>query len=148
MARHSAGGRFTSAASSTLPGASIYAAAATGGRIREIGVFNTTSTACAVSIRRLTTAGTQGAAIDELPWNTVVASAASQMTVVNTHTVGPTITAGHFAYASIGAAVGSGLIFTFGDEGIVVPLGTGNGVGILCPVGTGQVLDFWFVWDE
>ena len=148
MARHSVGGRSTSAATSTLPGASLYAAATVGGRLREVGIFNTTTTAFVAALRRLTTAGTQGAALDELPHNTAVASAASSCTGVNTHTVGPTISAGVFRQASVGAAIGSGVIWTFGDDGLVIPAGTGNGIGILCPTGTGQVFDFYFEWDE
>jgi hypothetical protein len=148
MARFAVGGRMTNAPTSTLPGSSLYAAATIGGRLREVGIFNTTSTACMVALRRCTSAGTVGAALDELPYNTVVASAAANCTGFNSHTVGPTITAGVFNQASLGAAIGSGVIWTFGDEGIVIPLGTGQGVGILTPTGTGQICDFYFVWDE
>ena len=50
--------------------------------------------------------------------------------------------------ASLAAAIGSGVIWTFGDSGIVVPPGTANGIGIICPTGTGQILDYYFDWDE
>jgi hypothetical protein len=30
----------------------------------------------------------------------------------------------------------------------VIQPGTANGVGIIIPTGTGQVLDYYFDWDE
>jgi hypothetical protein len=149
MARFSVSGRMTSAPTNLLPSGSLYAAATIGGRLLEVGIFNTTATSCQVALRRLTTAGTPGAALDELPHNTVVSSAAANCTGFNTHTsTGPTITNGNFRLAPLGAAIGSGVIWTFGDEGIIIPLGTANGVGILCPTGTGQICDFYFEWAE
>ena len=50
--------------------------------------------------------------------------------------------------ASLGAAIGSGVIWTFGENGLYRPEGTGNGVVITCPTGTAQFLDFYFVFDE
>ena len=146
MSRHYLAGRMTSAPTATLPGSSLYAAAAKGGRLIQVGIFNTTVTACAVALRRLTTTGTQGAGLDELPADPN--AGASLMTGFNTHSIGPTITLGEFDRADLGAAVGSGVIWTFGGEGLLIPAGTANGIGILCPVGTGQICDFSFVWDE
>jgi hypothetical protein len=40
------------------------------------------------------------------------------------------------------------VIWTFGDSGIVVPVGTVEAVAIIVATGTGQVCDFYFVWDE
>jgi len=48
----------------------------------------------------------------------------------------------------LGAVKGSGVIWTFGDEGIFVNIGTANGIGIICPSGTGQILDYYFDWIE
>jgi hypothetical protein len=50
--------------------------------------------------------------------------------------------------ASLGAAVGAGIIWTFGGNGLEIPAGTGNGVGIITPTGTGQLCDCYIVWDE
>ena len=50
--------------------------------------------------------------------------------------------------ASLGAAIGSGVIWTFGDAGLVIVLGTANGIGIHCPTGTGQICDYYIDWDE
>jgi hypothetical protein len=146
MARYSVNVRSTSTGSSTLPVFSLYAAANYDLHVVEVGAFNTTTTAVSVALRRLTTTGTQGAALDEIPWDPD--SPAATGTGFNTHTVGPTITAGAFAQATLGAAAGSGVIWTFGDRGIRIPKGTGQGVGILVPNGSGQVLDGYIVWDE
>ena len=145
MARYSAGVR-TAAGSTVLPSFSIYAAAGVGGTIREIGIFNTTATAVALALRRLTTAGTQGAGQTEAAHNNDFVAASC--TVVTTHTVAPDL-GDDFGYrAPLGAAVGSGVIWTFGGPGLVIPPGTANGIGVIVASGTGQVLDGWVVWDE
>jgi hypothetical protein len=49
----------------------------------------------------------------------------------------------------LGAAVGSAFVWTFGgDVGLNANVGTGNGIGIYIPTGTGQVLDWYIVWSE
>lgn len=144
MARCSAAGRMSAAATSAR-GPSVYATAAVRPRIREIGVFNTTSTACAVAVVRATATGTQGTGLTEIcesdPTRTVVATA------FNTHSADATV-GSPVRQASLGAAIGSGVIWTFGEDGLVVDDGTANGVVITCPTGTGQVCDFYLVWDE
>ncbi len=147
MARFSVEERSTGAGSATLPLASVYSGA-TGGNphLREVGIFNTTAVACTFRLVRLTTTGTQGAALTEMSHEAGLFTSLAQG--FNTHTVGPTITAGGLARAALGAAIGSGMVWTFGGEtGLAIPVGTGNGVGIVA-VGTGQIVDFYFVWDE
>ncbi len=146
MARYSIAGRASAAATATLPAVSLFAAAAVGGRIREIQIYNTTATAFALSLRRFTALGTQGAGLTEIPHEVDVPAASC--TGYDAHTVTPTIVAGVIAQATLGAAVGSGLIWTFGDQGLVLKIGTGSGYGILCPTGTGQVFDYTIIWDE
>lgn len=147
MARYSAGGRSTIAASSTLPCASLYATAGVRPGIVEVGIFNTTSTALVVALQRLSTTGTQGTAISVLPDDQVEQSAVA--TPKNGHTVGPTITSGVLRQASLGAAVGSGVIWTWPDNApLRIAAATTNGVGITCPTGTGQVVDFYIAWLE
>jgi hypothetical protein len=146
MARYSIGGHAAGAGSSTLPIGSIYAVAAAGGHVREIGVWNTTTTALVVGLCRLTSTGTQGASLGT-PFVYDPATDAAQITGFNTHTVAPTLTDGGYR-ADLGAAIGSGVIWTFGDVGLVIPVGTGQGIGIYIPTGTGQVCDYYFVWDE
>lgn len=146
MARYSMAGRATIAGSSTLPLVSLYSPAGSGGAIREIGLFNTTSTALAVAVVRLSTTGTQGAALTEAEYQEDAQP--PLMTGFAGHTVGPTIVAGVLRQASLGASIGSGVIWTFGDSGLVIQPGTGNGIGIIIPTGTGQVLDYYIDWDE
>jgi hypothetical protein len=112
-------------------------------RIKEIGVFNTTSTACAVGVARASATGTQGAGLTEVceddDSHTIIA------TGFNTHTADATVGA-CIRQASLGAAVGSGVIWTFED--LVLDNATTAGIVIVCPTGTGQHLDFHIVWEE
>lgn len=146
MARYSTGGR-SSAGSTTLPIGSLYSSAAVNGAIVEIGITNTSAVAVAFKLIRLTTAGTQGAGLTETIHDVVAAAAAC--TGFNTHSVAPTL-GGDLGYnCTLGAAVGSSFIFTFGGRSLSTGLaGTGNGIGILVATGTGQVVDFYFVWEE
>lgn len=146
MARFSGGARATGAGSTTLPSGSIYAAAGSGGSVRAIGVWNTEVTEVAIRIVRLSTAGTSSAlTLGKLNPN----KAAAACTVRNVHSgTAPTISEDLGYRAMLGAAIGSGVMFTFGDDGLVIPAGTGNGIGIITATGTGRVLDYFFEWDE
>jgi hypothetical protein len=123
----------------------VFAAASVGGKLREVGVFNTTSTAVAVALVRFTNATGVGAGLTEGEYDED--AVAPSCTGFAGHTAdGGT---GQVLYqASLGAAVGSGVIWTFGDSGIVIQTGTANGLGVTCPTGTGQILDYYYVWDE
>lgn len=146
MARYSVGTRSTGAGSTTLAVGSLFAAANNDVHVVEVGAFNTTTTACSIALRRWTALGTQGSGLSELPWDPDTTAATA--TAYDTHTVTGTITAGYFATASIGAAVGAGVIWTFGERGIRIPKGTGNGAAIMVAAGTGQILDWYMIWDE
>ena len=147
MSRYSVGVRSTGAGSTTLPVGSLYAPANNDLHVVEIGAFNTTTTAVNIAVRRLTSAGTQGSGLSEIPWDPD--SSAAVGTAFDTHSsTGPTLTAGFLAHASLGAAAGSGIIWTFGGAGIRIPKGTGNGLCIIPGTGTGQILDWYMVWDE
>lgn len=144
MPRCSGGGR-TNALPTAARGPNLFATASSGRlTVREIGVFNTTATAVAGAIGICTAAGTRGTGLTEV--NESDSSHAILGEVSQTHTADATLTATrHF---SLGAAIGSGIVFTFGDNGLVIDEGTANGVAITCPTGTAQHLDFYFVWDE
>ncbi len=144
MSRFSAGFR-TSAGSTILPIASLYAVAGNGCVLREVHIFNTTVTEVALKLSRLDSAGTKPAAVVDAEYvqNAPVATCLAH----NTHTVGPTIDE-EFARTILGAAIGSGVIWTFGADGLVIPLGVANGIGIVVATGTGQVCDVSLVWDE
>jgi hypothetical protein len=139
-------GERASAVATTTRGPSLYAVANRPFYLVEAGVFNTTDTEFAANIQRLSATGTQGAVLTEIMADADAVTVAT--TAFNTHTANATAVGGEFARATIGAAKGAGIIWTFGKNGIFVPAGTSNGIGILCPVGTGQIFDFYFVWDE
>lgn len=138
----------SSAGSTTLPLGSLYATAAVRPRLVEVHAFNTTATAVELALYRLTTTGTQGATVTAAYENDNSQSAVS--TAKQTHTVAPTL-GGKLRQFNVGAAIGSGVILTFGGgrtEGLIIPNTTGDGIGVLVGSGTGQVLDLTFVWDE
>lgn len=151
MARFSAGD-LTTAGSTTLPIISIYSGAAATGVVREIGVFNTTATAVALFLTRLTTAGTQGADLTEARHNLKKQTPAC--TAHGTHTsTGPTLGEDLGYRTVLGAAIGSGTIWTFGDEGLLIGAvdaveAVTNGIGVLVENGTGQACQAYIVWEE
>lgn len=145
MADFSAGFVSTGAGSATLPIASLFATAAIRPVVRQIGVFNTTAVAVQIAIRRVTAVGTPGAAIDALPIDDPQRVALA--TPFNTHTVTPTFINGYIKVAQLGAAVGSGVIFTFPGRGLTVPDSTGDGI-VIVPIGTGQICTGYIDWEE
>ena len=44
--------------------------------------------------------------------------------------------------------IGASYIWTFPQPGLIVDVGTANGVGVVPLRGTGQVLDAYIVWEE
>ncbi len=144
MATYTVGAR-TTAPTSTLPCISLYSAAAVNFHILEVGITNTTATACVVALCRLTTTGTQGTGLTEAALDE--SSVAASCTAFAAHSVGPTLVDLGLRW-SLGAAIGSGVIWTFdpGELGSIV--GTTHGFGIYCPTGTGQALDAYFKWEE
>lgn len=145
MARYSIAGRSTVAGTTVRAVASLFAIASRTMKLREVGVFNSTSTAVAVALCRFTNATGVGAGLTEVAYDE--AAPAPNGTGFAGHTADGAV-GSNIRYASLGAAIGSGVIFTFGDTGIIVAAGTANGIGIICPTGTGQILDYYFDWDE
>jgi hypothetical protein len=145
MARFSIAGRSTVAGTSLRAVASLFAIASRTMKLREVGVFNTTSTAVAAALVRFTNATGVGAALTEVAYDE--ASPAPNGTGFAGHTADGAV-GSPIRQASLGASVGSGVIWTFGDTGIIVAAGTANGIGVICPTGTGQILDYYMDWDE
>lgn len=146
MARFSISGRTTIAGTAALPNVSLYATAGVRPRVVEVGLWNTTATAVTVALFRLTTTGTVGAGLtedsDSMPEQAAVATGFAG------HTVGPTLGA-EKKRATLGAAIGSGVIWTWeGSDPLVIAAATTNGIGVLVPTGTGQVLDYSISWLE
>jgi hypothetical protein len=147
MPRFSASAR-TAALPTSVRGPSIYnIASAANPRIREIGIFNTTTTAFAVSLNRMTARGTVGAAITAAKHDP--GGPAADATPYQTHTADATAS-DEVVRASGGAAIGAGIVWTFGgDSGIQLADGsTSNGLALLLPTGTAQHFDFYWIWDE
>jgi hypothetical protein len=114
-------------------------------RLREVGVFNTTTTAFCVGVGIATALGTVAGAATEYCEDD---SGHTVLGIVNTsHSADGTVAA-VVRQATVGAAAGAGVIFTFGENGIYRPEGTGNGIILTCPTGTAQFFDFYFIWDE
>jgi hypothetical protein len=145
--RFDAGTVSTGAGSTTLPVGALTAGASNDIYVVEIGVFNTTATAVSIAVRRLTSAGTPGSTVTSIPEDPDVtaSTAAAKDTYTST---GPTITAGNYRVARLGAAIGSGVIWTFNGKGLRIPKGTANGLCIIPNTGTGQILDWYISWDE
>jgi len=144
--RQGAGWRTTGAGSATLPMASLYASSTGGLWLVEVGVTNTATTAFECSLKRVTTAGTQGAA-QTVTYEENDGNFTAKGDPRDTHTVAPTLVGGEVRRASIGASVGSGIIWTFGGRGLFIPSGTANGVALMPMTGTGQISDVYFSWD-
>jgi hypothetical protein len=147
MARLSAAHRTTGAGSATLPISSLYSLATGALWIVEVGVTNTTAVAFEVSLKRVTTTGTQGAA-QTINYEENDANITSKGDVRDTHTVAPTLVGGELRRASIGASIGSGVIWTFGGRGLFIPSATTNGVVLIPMSGTGQIADVYWVFDQ
>jgi hypothetical protein len=149
MARFHAAWRVNGIGSTTLPMASIYATTGVRPRLVEVGVFNSTATAVVIALRRLSSAGTPGAGITATYEDDSAQTAIT--TPKDTHTVAPTLVAGIIRVAALGAAIGSGVIWTFGGgktPGLIIPNTTGDGIGVILHTGTGQICDVNFTWDE
>jgi hypothetical protein len=123
----------------------VFAVASRTIKIREVGVFNTTTTAVAVALCRFTNATGVGAGLTEVAYDE--AGPANNATAFAGHTADGAV-GSNIRYATLGAAAGSGVIWTFGDTGLIVAAGTANGIGVICPTGTGQICDLYFDFDE
>ena len=141
-----AAGGLTSAGSTTLPISSVYGAGAASPLIRllELHVWNTGSAAVALRLVRATTTGTRGAAltVGSLSAHNPEASTG---TAYQTHTVAPTVT--DLGYRTHLAA-GNGVIWTWSDNGLVIPAVANAGIGLIVDNGTGQACQVTWVWRE
>jgi hypothetical protein len=145
MARFSAGVK-SGVGTTTLPFAALASGASVGFKLREVCIFNTTNTAQDIKLVRLTTAGTPGTSQTETKHDPDSAAAACSFNTTYSST-GPTLE--DLGYrASLGAAIGAGVIWTFGDSGIRATAGAANGVGIVVENGTGLACQIYVVWDE
>ena len=150
MARYSLGAIATGAGTSTLPTMALAGVAGGGGTVREIGVSNTTNTACNIKLVRLSTAGTPGSAVTApaAQLGQSVLAGAPRLILAQAYTsTGPTLTDLGYRFA-LGAAIGAGVIWTFGGDGLQILNATTSGIGVIGDAATPQILEIYFVWDE
>jgi len=145
MARYSIAGRSTVVGTSARAMVSLFASSTVGAKVREIKVYNTTTTALAVAVARFTASTNVGAGLTEAEYDEDAPG--PSCTGFAGHT-GDGTTGQILEQASLGAAIGSGVIWTYGDTGLVIQPGGGNGIGLTCPTGTGQICDYTITWDE
>lgn len=123
------------------------ATAGGGGTVRKITVENPTTSAVDIAVRRLTTAGTVGASIDEQNWQD---GPAPQCQCFQAHSsTGPTITAGFIdRYQFPASMAGATIVWTYEGDGLYIPKGTANGIAVIPASGTGQLVVVTFQWEE
>jgi hypothetical protein len=141
----SVAGRSTVVATTVRAIASVFGISGKGFRLREVGVFNTTGTAVAVALVRFTNATGVGAGLTEVGWD--LDDGTPLCTAFAGHTADGAV-GSPIRQTTLGGVVGSGIIWTFGGSGFEIQGGTANGMGIICPTGTGQILDYYYDWEE
>lgn len=145
MARYSAGMTAAGAGTTVRPVLGILATAAVTPQLREVGLFNTTAVSCVYRLVHFT-GGTPGSTVTA--YNQRTNSLATPTCLAKQlWTADATIVSDTGYRVVLGAAIGSGAILTFGADGVSCPLGATAGLGLI-PVGTGQVCEVYFVWDE
>lgn len=143
MARYYSGMTATIAGSATLPVFALLSTATVAPTLREVAVWNTSVTACTYRLVTFT-GGTAGAtnatrAPSGVPPALCLAKAGWTGAATVVADVGPRL--------RLGAADGSAVILGFGGDGIWGDTGATAGIGLI-PVGTGQILEVYFGWDE
>jgi hypothetical protein len=147
MAIFGVGGRTVTNLPTATAGPGIFAGATSGKFwIREVGVFNTTTSAVAVGLAVCTATGTQAGGLTEYQTDDP-SNAAPSETAFTSMSTAATVAA-TIRQISLGAAIGSGFVWTFGEKEWEVPEGTANGMIINCPTGTAQHLDFYIKWEK
>jgi hypothetical protein len=147
MATISAASRTVTNLPTSLRGPGVFASASGGSFwVREIGVFNTTTTAFAVGVLVCSATGTQVGGLTEVNLDDFTAGAADETAFTSQSSDSTSV--GLIRQASVGAAIGAGVIFTFAGRGLHIPEGTGNGIILNLPTGTAQHFDFYIDWDK
>lgn len=129
----------------TRPAFGILATAAVRPKVREIGIWNTTATACVYRVVTVV-GGTPGSTVTAFAQDLgILGTPTCLAKQLWTADVSSLLDTGY--RIQLGAAIGSGGIFTFGDNGLSPALGATTAIGLI-PVGTGQVCEVYMVWDE
>lgn len=147
MAFFEAGGRGVTNLPTTGRGPGVCAGSTSGKFwIREVGIFNTTTTAVAVGLGIITATGTQAGTVTEYQIDDTLAPSPSEVVFLSQSS--ESTLAATIRHASLGAAIGSGIVYTWGEKELEITEGTGNGLIIVCPTGTAQFLDFYIKWQK
>lgn len=112
--------------------------------LREVSLWNTTAVACTYRLVTVT-GGTPGASVAEHKYRTDAPTASC--VADGLWTADATVDEDTGYRFVLGAAIGSAAILTMGDVGLEGILGATKALGLV-PVGTGQVCEVTFVWDE
>lgn len=145
MARYSTRVTAAGAGTSVRPIVALLNTATVTGILRECGLFNTVAVECVYRLVRLT-GGTAGADLTETRHRR--AAPAASCVAKGLWTADATIDEDAGYGFELAAAKGSGVVLTFGEEGLEThDVGTTKGIGLV-PVGTGQICEAYFVWDE
>jgi hypothetical protein len=136
----------TTAGSTTLPIISLYGGTTVRPKLRELWLTNTTTTAVSLKLVRVTTTGTQGTGLTEMPL--IPEDPAAIATAFNTHSAGPTITTGDLWRGALPASIGGAVVVTFPDPGLGIPATANNGLAVVVSTGTGQAVEAVLIWDE
>lgn len=144
MARYSAGMTAAGAGTSVRPIFALLSTASVTGLLREIQMWNTTGSACAYKVVSFT-GGTPGA--DQVEHKHRPLASAATCIAKGLWTADATIVEDTGYRAQLGDAIGAAGIITFGDNGLETATGATAGIGLV-PIGTGQVVEVVFVWDE
>jgi hypothetical protein len=139
------------AGDATLPFAGLRSGVAANRIIvREIKCFTEAANAASIRIVRISTAGTATSLTVNLmnPGN-----AAAVGTAVKTYTsTVPTITAGDIDLAMVGAAIGSGFMYTYYGEGkglwVDGAATNANGIALIELANTANTYGGTFIWEE
>jgi hypothetical protein len=119
--------------------------------VREVWVFSTAATAQHPSLIRTTTAGTTpGTTVTpdaDNAFDRRAVPASGALLYAATFAAYPTVAAPYLCRATLPAAIGAAAMFSFLDQPVEVPAGTG--LAVATPIATAlQANRYTFIWDE
>jgi len=137
----------TGAGSTTLPTQALVGGSTTRLMLRELSIVNTTAVTCTFKLVRLTAAGTPGTSLGASPYVTEGAAAVGVVRQVYTSTA-PTQGADLGYRFIIPASIGAGVVRTFNEPGIAVPMVAAAALALVADSGTPQICAIDWTWDE
>lgn len=114
--------------------------------LREVGVESTTAVSSQVALRLATAVGAAGTALDEISWSGDRVAPVSSVTQIPS--ADHTAQAGQIRQTSLPAAIGGGVIWTFGPEELKLVAGSGDAFFLSLPAGSDAIINFYFDWVE